>query len=206
MPHFEEGFRSQGKFLEMILMFNPEGFSLHLASCRPDRRILSGPIDVFPSRHNRQLIQYLDDIAESCHTIKAPELLARCLLSAVLCILIRESHRASSYPQTEHSKVSRARNIISAEFTNAKLTVTQIAEDIQCSADYLSRLFQQETGQTLINYLNNRRIEHAQHLLKNSDLNCAEIAWASGYSSPSYFNRVFVQRLQVTPKVFRSLH
>ncbi|HET7237786.1 MAG TPA: helix-turn-helix transcriptional regulator, partial [Terrimicrobiaceae bacterium] len=78
-----------------------------------------------------------------------------------------------------------------------------LARQVGCSADHLSRAFHQHSGMRLSRYIEECRLEHAVELLETSNLKIAAIAWTCGFSSPSYFDRIFMKLRGTTPKAIR---
>lgn len=70
------------------------------------------------------------------------------------------------------------------------------------SKSYLTKQFKQETGQTVIEYVNKTRIEKAKMLLVTTTKSVEEIAYAVGFESPKYFFRVFKALTGQTPLSF----
>ena len=99
--------------------------------------------------------------------------------------------------------VSRVRVMIQNQLGDSTLTVRQLAEQVGCTADYLSNLFSIATREHLSSYINRLRVERAAHLLRESSLSGKEIAWACGFSSQSYFIRAFRAHFGQTPKTWR---
>jgi len=112
-------------------------------------------------------------------------------------------------PVTENSsasqKVVEAEKLARANISNAELSVEMLAVSLKCSGDYLSRLFHRERGMTLSRWIMQERIDMAVELLKNPRHNVAEVGWACGFASTSYFIRVFRQYEHMTPLEFRRL-
>ncbi|WNS44037.1 AraC family transcriptional regulator [Paenibacillus sp. MMS20-IR301] len=81
--------------------------------------------------------------------------------------------------------------------------IEEIAEQFFISKYYLCHIFKEATGMTLIQYLNNIKIQHACSLLVNSRLSVLEIGNACGFNSSMYFCKIFKQALNVTPSGFR---
>ena len=86
------------------------------------------------------------------------------------------------------------------------LRVTQIAEALQISENYLSRTFNNCVGVSIPNYINTFRIGKAQDYLKNTNMKIYEIAHTLGYNSVSYFNTAFRKVTGVTPAQYRNKH
>lgn len=69
----------------------------------------------------------------------------------------------------------------------------------------LKRRFKTATGLSLIDYVQNLRIEHAKRKLESSSEPVDEIAAAAGYENPSFFRRLFKRRCGLTPAEYRRL-
>ena len=84
-----------------------------------------------------------------------------------------------------------------------RLTMEILAEYVQLSETYLSRLFKKETGQSVSEYIRDKRIEEAQALLRFSEKSSVEIATDLGFSSHSYFISIFKKVTGETPREYR---
>lgn len=84
-----------------------------------------------------------------------------------------------------------------------KITVAMIAEKIKISEAYLCKIFKEETGDTIINYLNKLKMNKAYEFLKNSDLYIKEISMMVGIEDQFYFNRLFKKYYGISPKEVR---
>lgn len=72
-----------------------------------------------------------------------------------------------------------------------KITLQDISRAAYLSPYYLSRIFKQETGSTILEYLTKVRIEEAKRLLENTSWSTTQIAFEVGYLDQSYFCKVF---------------
>ena len=72
-----------------------------------------------------------------------------------------------------------------------KFSLTEVAAQFYLSPYYLSRLFRRVTGQSIVDYINNRRIEAAQKLLETTELSISAVAEQTGFASAAHFRRVF---------------
>jgi YesN/AraC family two-component response regulator len=84
------------------------------------------------------------------------------------------------------------------------LSLKELAKENNVSANYLSGLFKKENGVTLTEYVNSKRIEHAKHLLKNTNLQIQTIAQHCGIFDLHYFCRIFKKMTGKTPSSYRS--
>jgi len=78
-----------------------------------------------------------------------------------------------------------------------------IAESLFISRSRLSVKFHEETGQTLNAYIQMMKIAEAKHLLSYSDKNLLTISVYLGFSSQSYFCRVFKKETGISPMEYR---
>jgi len=86
------------------------------------------------------------------------------------------------------------------------LTVEDAAQGLNLSVRHFRRLFREQTGRSFHEFLTELRVEHAKHLLLQSDQKIIEVAWDTGYGSLSQFNLVFKKMTGVSPGVFRARH
>ncbi|MBR7143874.1 MAG: AraC family transcriptional regulator [Lentisphaeria bacterium] len=80
------------------------------------------------------------------------------------------------------------------------LSLKQTAKHIGISPAYLSRIFHHEYGISFSEYLTSLRLDAARQLLQTTRLQIAEIANRCGFSSSSYFIKVFSDHYKVTPR------
>ncbi len=85
----------------------------------------------------------------------------------------------------------------------ADLSLKSQAQILNINASYLSTLFKKETGQTLTEYVNKRRIEYACSLLKNTNLQIQTVAQQCGILDVNYFTKIFKKYKNQTPKEYR---
>lgn len=200
MPHGEEW---SGDFANIIVMFRPEGL-LWTRGYREGTRRRIVPPDSFPGPPRPA--EYCDEIAESLHRgAAAGGPVVRGLLLALLGRL-RETLERPEAPAAEapaHPLLGPCRALIAAHFTRPDLSVQWIARELGCSADHLSRMYRRQTGRRLIHAIHHHRVAHARQLLGEGTYRIAEVAWACGFVTPSYFNRIFRAFTGKTPRAFR---
>ena len=105
--------------------------------------------------------------------------------------------------QTEMPLVSMTRIWVRSMLSSQDLSVASLAGKAGCSPDYLSHLFRSSTGERLVSYINRQRMERAAQLMAEGGLSGKEVAWACGFSSHSYFSRVFQQFHGASPSDWR---
>ncbi len=92
---------------------------------------------------------------------------------------------------------------IDLEFVDPQLNVNSLAQDSGIHRGSLSRAFHRVYGVRISDYIASQRFEQAARLLRQGNASVQEIAKASGFSSASYFSRIFIKCYGVTPSAFR---
>lgn len=84
-----------------------------------------------------------------------------------------------------------------------KITLESIAEAVGLSSCHLSRVFKQETGISVVDYVQKERIEAAKHMLIYSDATLSAISQYLYFSTQSYFIKIFKKYVGITPGQYR---
>ena len=100
--------------------------------------------------------------------------------------------------------IEKAQAYIQTHYSEYDLCATTLAEYIGVSSPYLGKIFKQQTGKSIPEYINEVRLLKASVWLKNTELSTQEIALNAGYQNSTYFYKVFKQKFGVTPKSYRS--
>ena len=85
----------------------------------------------------------------------------------------------------------------------ADLGLKAISSLLNVNSSYLSTLFKKETGTTLTEYVNRKRIEHALFLLNSTNMQIQVIAQYCGIPDVNYFTKIFKKIIGQTPKDYR---
>lgn len=83
------------------------------------------------------------------------------------------------------------------------LTLREIAASAQIGPREASRCFRRQLSLTAFEYLQNLRLDRACEYLRGGSLPITEIALRCGFSSASYFSKVFREHMNATPKGYR---
>jgi len=105
---------------------------------------------------------------------------------------------------TQHSSmIQKAIACIEADLS-ADLGLSTLAVQLNVNASYLSALFRKETGKTVTEYVNEKRMQEGAHLLRSTRLQVQTIAQHCGISDVNYFSKLFKKYYGMTPKQFRA--
>jgi AraC family transcriptional regulator, melibiose operon regulatory protein len=146
----------------------------------------------------RILYLYEDQMQQSRMLLK----LYFCELYVLLSNVISEALAELGKPKNLH--VTHGLDYL-VNFYSTQITVGDIAQKVGLSSRHFSRLFVQEMGMTVQDYITILRIRKAKDLLKNSDMDITRIAYAVGFNSSQYFITCFKLIEHVTPKVYRRM-
>ena len=103
----------------------------------------------------------------------------------------------------EHNSIQSAIAYMEQHFSE-DIRLEDVARHVYLNPAYFSYLFKQTTGISFKEYLTNIRIEEARQLLIKTNSSIVDIALSCGFTSQSYFSRVFKAHTGFTPKSFRN--
>lgn len=89
------------------------------------------------------------------------------------------------------------------EHLNQDLSLSQISVVTGYNPTYLSRLFKEQTGETLNRYISRKRMEYIARLMQDPQISMQQIMDAAGFATRSYFNQFVKKETGLTPKQYR---
>ena len=89
------------------------------------------------------------------------------------------------------------------EHLHTRITLPTLSRTVNLSAPYLSRLFKKETGYSVSDYIQMKKLETAKSMLVSSDYSIAEISASLAFPSQSYFTNLLKKDCGLTPKQYR---
>lgn len=141
---------------------------------------------MIPESHNKALVKVELDTAEACQKS------CHVILDRFL------DFQKESYSGIIEEAVSYIR-----ENYQKELSLIEVAEQVHRSPEYFSRLFKEETGENFSVYLMMYRLNRAKELLEHTDMKVYQIAHEVGYTTPSYFSRIFKRYMGISPEMLR---
>jgi len=91
-----------------------------------------------------------------------------------------------------------------SDHLHERILIEDLSEAVSRTPPYLSRMFRREMGIPISEYINRKKIEAAANMLQFSDLSALDISSYLGFSSQSYFIKLFRRQIGLTPKEYRS--
>ncbi|MFD0961995.1 helix-turn-helix domain-containing protein [Paenibacillus chungangensis] len=124
-------------------------------------------------------------------------------LTQLLLVLYRlELSEGEEGPGHVSADVSKVLQYVEDRYAE-RITLRDAASLIPVSVSHLQRLFKGETGQSFIEYVQNRRIERSRELLEGSRYSVAEVARLVGYQDTKFFHELFRKKTGQTPLQYR---
>ena len=84
------------------------------------------------------------------------------------------------------------------------VTREEIAKAVHLNVDYAARIFKQEEGISIMDFLGKRRIIKAISLMQTTDMSISDVAYHSGFINSSHFSTLFKKTTGISPREFRS--
>jgi AraC family transcriptional regulator, melibiose operon regulatory protein len=112
------------------------------------------------------------------------------------------AERVATTKQRQESKAAQLAQFISEHYQEP-LQMEDVAHATQLNVSYAATLFKNTFSMTMLEYLTQHRVAHAQRLLVTTDNNILDIAFEAGFGSSSQFYAAFVKRCGQTPLAYR---
>lgn len=170
-----------------------------------EKYLQRGGASCFSSEHigeYKQLLQQIFELASSDSYVKDMEINER--LSALLTLLMKESwHPDTASPHSSGKRNLREiKDYIDLNYTQ-KITLDNLAQQFFINKFYLTRLFKEQFGISVNNYLLQVRTTQAKQLLRFTDLSIEQISQKCGMEDANYFSRMFKKIEGITPGEYR---
>ncbi len=133
---------------------------------------------------------------EACNSLEELEAVLREIFD-------RLDRRYNTVPSDYTGTTGKVIHLISKKYMEPDLSVEMICDCLGKSRSYLSRMFKENTGMNLLDYLHTTRLTEAKKLLNETDLGISEIASRVGYYSGWTLARVFKRYEGITPTAYR---
>ena len=91
------------------------------------------------------------------------------------------------------------------EHISEPITLSTVSNKINLSKEYTAHIFKEETGKTVTEYINERKLFIAKEMILSTAYPLEHICKRMGYDNYSYFSRVFKKQFDVTPRDLRKM-
>lgn len=151
----------------------------------------------FDAEHYESALAYLVEHVLDTDSQNSRESSVNMCISAVNLMLNNSPEKSAELMM--HKIIANAREYIYNHFSEP-ITLAQIADNVQVSSSYLSKIFHEITGESYIKFITRIRMEYAAKLLKaNPSEKILNVAEKAGYYNTKHFCYVFKQYYNMTP-------
>lgn len=150
------------------------------------------------------VLQSIYDIAGQNSYIRDMEIFER--LTSLLTILMAQSWSMDKGNSTTSKKrdMKSVKEYLDDNY-QTRISLDMLAEKFYINKFYMTRLFKEQYGVSVNNYLLQVRVTHAKRLLRFSDLSIESIGQECGMEDANYFSRMFKKVEGMTPGEFRKM-
>jgi two-component system, response regulator YesN len=150
---------------------------------------------------SNELQEFLDKInnMEYLWKFKSFQIIKQVLIN-MFCLTTQK------YMENQGSKdllVTKVKSFINTNYTE-DISLETIGDSFHVSASHICRIFKQETGEGINEFITKVRIENAKKLLRSGNINIQQLAQMLGYSDHTYFYKVFKKTTGMTPKEYQN--
>lgn len=131
---------------------------------------------------------------------KDVKLLAELIFNEIIGNIIQNDEIRLGGVESKH--IGAIETYINANFRK-KITLSQIASLVYLSTRQVARIIQKEYGCTLCELVNNKKLEAAKMMLKNTDMKVGEIVSRVNFGAENYFYLLFKKKYGLSPLQFR---
>ena len=204
--HFESLFREK-KWIQLLELLNTIKQAL-IQNMVNDSKVTYIYKEIF-SITIRQLFDQLDDYKQDIEKLNTGIIMFDHLfddINQVNSYYLNIIRHITEQPSTDHLHlhIKKALNTIHTHYMD-DLSLTSLADTLNISSAYLSRLFKEEVDMNFKEYLTRYRINKAKDLLDKGTLAIKDVGQLVGYHSPTQFARVFKQVEGITPSHYRQV-
>ncbi len=119
--------------------------------------------------------------------------------------LRRQQNLQASRDQEVNHLVAQVIDFIHDNYTDSNLNISMLGQHFGMKPTYLSKMFKDQTGEGLLDYINKRRVEKAKQLIGERSLQVSEVTGCVGFNDVNVFIRTFKKYEGITPGKFKDL-
>jgi two-component system response regulator YesN len=187
-----------------------------MLTCMGDFEYMRQAIEYGASNYVLKLSMSVNDLREMLLKIseeltRASETNGRVLHGQPAAHALQDGHERVNTEQEKHGinldtishpEVSKILAYIEQNFAQ-DITVKSLSLYVMMGENYVSALFKKKTGQTLIHYLHQFRVNKAIQYLQQTELSVNEIGAKVGFANDNYFIKIFKRLVGFTPSQYR---
>jgi AraC-like DNA-binding protein len=152
----------------------------------------------------KMLLHFLEEASLNRSELGLQLLLVRLLES--LCLLQQSAGGQVELTRTAQDPLVRKVEVYLEDFQGGRLSVAELAASLHMSYGHLSRQYKKLTGNTIVERMNQIRLEKAKELVLLPGSLISEVAEQAGFAELCYFSKAFKKKYGQSPQSYRKLH
>ncbi|WP_246126021.1 helix-turn-helix transcriptional regulator [Bizionia myxarmorum] len=165
---------------------------------------------VYIGSHNLKISEKIDQLNAIKQEGLVRSLLVQGLVHVILALEIQQhsddsengNQKTGSLTVSEMETIKEVSRFVN-DNSDSQITITQLYAQFGLSPSKLQEGFKLMHGHTVTEYIREVRIEKAESLLKNTDMNISEVVYTIGLTSRSYFSKIFKEKYNCSPKDYK---
>lgn len=199
----------QPEFIDKELINSENAFEMLILTEFKDFNL--GPDKLTPMLHfkGRDMIEIENIISNMIDEFTAKDINYRTALKGYLLVLLTKIFRIMQ--NADSANILKQVNRITPELLQyieekcfEKITLQELAQKCFYSPTYFSRIFKDYYGKSLTEFINNKRIQEAARLIKETNCSIEEISHIVGYHDRKQFYKIFKEYMGVNPSSLRN--
>ena len=164
---------------------------------------------VFHCTFNLNIKEQLEQIQKVTQNGVVRRLLVKSFVHFTLALEILQHQKDVSNKQTGNTwltknELKRIKSSIDSikEKPEYPYSITYLGREYGIPTTKLQKGFKMLTGMTATNFIRKTRVEMAEKLIKQGNMNISEVVYSIGFTSRSYFSKIFKKRYNCSPKYY----
>lgn len=165
---------------------------------------------VYIGSHNLKISEKIEQLNAIKQEGLVRSLLVQGLVHVILALEIQQhsddlengNQKTGSLTVSEMETIKEVSRFVN-DNSDSQITITQLYGQFGLSPSKLQEGFKLMHGHTVTEYIREVRIEKAESLLKNTDMNISEVVYTIGLTSRSYFSKIFKEKYNCSPKDYK---
>jgi AraC-like DNA-binding protein len=149
----------------------------------------------------RKMMIELLELKGGCSLIQLLKIL-QTIADSTDCKLITGAAYINTNKESERDRMGQVYEYVMQNF-QGKVSLEEAAQLSNLSVSAFSRFFKSRVNKSFSDFLTDVRISHACKLLHETDLNISEVSYDCGFFTLSNFNKLFKERMNMTPVQYR---
>ncbi len=167
--------------------------------------------NVYMGSYNLRIADYIQQLQNISVDGVSSHLFFEGILYIILALKIQQftedkttsKERVGSLTKKECQEIKRLSEHI-LQYPEKPFTIDYLCTDSTLSPFKIQEGFKRMHGRTVADFIRNVRVEKAENMITTTDLNISEIVYSIGFTSRSYFAKIFKKKYNCSPKTYQN--